>query len=62
MNHPGECVQINVMVVPRRCISNLSLRLFQYIAIDELIRLRFLGPYKEQSTFSYADFLKKAVI
>ena len=61
MTHPGERVQIDVKVVPRRCIADPSLRLFQYTAIDEFTRLRFLGPYEEQSTFSSADFLKKAV-
>ena len=61
MTHPGERVQIDVKVVPRRCIADPSLRLFQYTAIDEFTRLRFLGPYEEQSTFSSADFLKRAV-
>ena len=61
MTHPGERVQIDVKVVPRRCIADPSLRLFQYTAIDEFSRLRFLGAYDEQSTFSSADFLKKAV-
>ena len=60
MTHPGERVQIHVKVVPRGCIADPSLRLFQYTAIDEFTRLRFLGPYEEQSTFSSADFLKKA--
>lgn len=61
MTHPGERIQIDVKVVPRRCISDPELRLFQYTAIDEYSRLRFLGAYPEQSTYSSADFLKKAV-
>ena len=61
MTHPGERIQIDVKVVPRRCIADSSLRLFQYTAIDELSRLRFLGAYEEQSTFSSADFLRKTV-
>jgi transposase InsO family protein len=61
MTHPGERVQIDVKVVPRRCIADPSLRLYQYTAIDEFTRLRYLGAYEEQSTFSSADFLKKAV-
>ena len=59
MTHPGERVQIDVKVVPRRCIADPELRLFQYTAIDELTRLRFLAAYPEQSTYSSADFLRK---
>lgn len=33
--------------------------LFQYTAIDEFTRLRFLAAYPEQSTYSSADFLRK---
>ena len=61
MTYPGERVQVDVKVVPRGCIANPELRLFQYTAIDEYSRLRFLGAYPEQSTYSSADFLKKAV-
>lgn len=48
-------------VVPRRCITDSELRLFQYTAIDEFSRLRFLAAYLEQSTYSSADFLKRLV-
>ena len=34
-------------------------RLYQYTAIDEYTRLRYLGAYPEQSTYSSADFLEK---
>ena len=61
MTHPGERVQIDVKVVPRKCIADPELRLFQYTAIDEFTRLRFLAAYPEQSTYSSADFLKKVV-
>ena len=59
MTHPGERVQVDVKVVPRSCIADQELRLFQYTAIDEFTRLRFLAAYPEQSTYSSADFLKK---
>ena len=61
MQYPGQRVQIDVKVVPKACISDPELRLFQYTAIDEYSRLRFLGAYNEQSTYSSADFLHKAV-
>ena len=60
MQYPGQRVQIDVKVVPRGCIADPGLRLFQYTAIDEFSRLRFLAAYNEQSTFSSADFLRKA--
>ena len=60
MTYAGQRVQIDVKVVPRRCITDPELRLYQYTAIDEYTRLRYLGAYEEQSTYSSADFLKKA--
>ena len=59
MTYPGQRVQVDVKVVPRRCITDPELRLYQYTAIDEFTRLRFLAAYPEQSTYSSADFLKK---
>ena len=54
MTYPGERIQVDVKVVPRYCISDPELRLFQYTAIDE-----FMAAYPEQSTYSSADFLRK---
>jgi len=62
MTRPGERVQIDVKVVPRSCLANTTERLFQYTAIDEYSRLRFLGAYSEQSTYSSADFLRNAAV
>ena len=59
MTYPGQRIQMDVKVVPRHCIADPELRLFQYTAIDEFTRLRFLAAYPEQSTYSSADFLKK---
>ncbi len=61
MTYPGQRVQVDVKVVPSRCITDPELRLYQYTAIDEFTRLRFLAAYPEQSTYSSADFLKKLV-
>ena len=52
MTYPGQRIQVDVKVVPRRCITDPELRLFQYTAIDEFTRLRFLAAYPEQSTYS----------
>lgn len=59
MQYPGQRVQVEVKVVPRSCIADPQLRLFQYTAIDEYSRLRFLWAYEEQSTYSSADFLRR---
>ena len=59
MTYPGQRVQIDVKVVPRSCCP-AGQRFFQYTAIDEFSRLRYLAAYDEQSTYSSADFLKKA--
>lgn len=61
MQYPGQRIQIDVKVVPRCCIADPTLQLFQYTAIDEFSRIRFLGAYPEHSTYSSADFLKKVV-
>ena len=61
MTHPGERVQIDVKVVPRKCITDPDLRLFQYTAIDEYTRYRILGAYPEQTTYSSYLFLLKVV-
>ena len=61
MTCPGQRIQVDVKVVPRRCITDPELRLLQYTAIDEFFRLRFLAAYPEQSTYSSADFLKRLV-
>ena len=40
MQYPGQRVQIDVKVVPRTCISDPQLKLYQYTAIDEYSRYR----------------------
>ena len=49
MTYPGQRVQVDVKVVPRACVADPELRLFQYTAIDEFTRLRFLAAYPEAS-------------
>ena len=61
MKYPGQRVQIDVKVVPRSCIANPELKLYQYTAIDEYSRYRILGAYPEQSTYSSAHFLRHVV-
>lgn len=61
MQYPGQRIQIDVKVVPRRCIADPEIKLYQYTAIDEYSRYRVLGAYPEQSTYSSTDFLRKVV-
>lgn len=61
MTHPDERVQVDVKVVPRCCLADPTMKLYQYTAIDEFTRLRFLYGYEEQSTYSSADFAKRLV-
>ena len=61
MTYPGERVQIDVKYVPMGCLANKEQKLYQYTAIDEFSRLRFVYGYEEHSTYSSADFLMRAV-
>ena len=61
MQFPGQHIQINVEVVPRRCIAHSQLRPYQYTAIDAYSLYRVLGAYEEQIVFASADFLGKIV-
>jgi hypothetical protein len=60
MQRAGQRIQIDVKVVPDKCRVGDAPKLYQYTAIDEYTRLRYLGAYEEQSTYSSANFLKKA--
>jgi len=61
MTYPGECIQTDVKFVPAGCLVNKEQKLYQYTAIDEFSRLRFVYGYEEHSTYSSADFLIRAV-
>lgn len=63
MTFPGERVQIDVKFVPKSCCANLlpGERFYQYTAIDEFSRLRFMMGFKEHSSYSSAIFLEAAV-
>lgn len=63
MTFPGERIQIDVKYVPANCrIGEIeNIKLYQYTAIDEFSRLRFLAGFQEQNTYSSAVFLTMAV-
>ena len=63
MTFPGEKLQIDVKVVPKSCYTHISdkIKLYQYTAIDEFSRLRYLEGFREQSTYSSTVFLEHIV-
>ena len=65
MLYPGQRVQVDVKVVPLACIvpnaDGLQERFYQYTAIDEYSRFRFIMAFKEQSTYSSVQFLNALI-
>ena len=55
--------QMDVKFVPKDCyVGNNDDKFYQYTVIDEASRERFIYPYKEHSTFSTIDFVKRAIV
>lgn len=54
--------QMDVKYVPTACYSGTDgEKFYQYTVIDEASRQRFIYPYREQSSYSTVDFIKKAI-
>ena len=62
MQYPGQRVQIDVKYVPDACIVGDAKaegrKFYQYTAIDEYSRFRYLEAFEEHSTYSSAVFLE----
>ena len=60
MQYPGQRVQIDVKFVPAACIVGEAkgLSFYQYTAIDEYSRFRYLEAFEEHSSYSSAVFLE----
>ena len=57
MTYPGQRVQINVKHVPRACqVHPGDRKYYQYTAIDEYSRLRYLEAFEEVDTYSSQIF------
>jgi transposase InsO family protein len=65
MTRPGERVQVDVKVVPKSCIEGGALvrgdGWFQYTAIDEYSRFRYVEGFEEQNGSASAQFLDHLV-
>ena len=59
MYYPGQRVQIDVKHVPSACIVGCEgEKYYQYTAIDEFSRFRYLEAFPEANTFTSAQFLE----
>ena len=55
--------QMDVKVIPKDCyVGQMPDKFYQYTVIDEVSRERFIYPYKEQSSYSTIDFIKRAIV
>lgn len=63
MLYPGQRVQIDVKVVPTACIVGdaQGQKFYQYTAIDEYSRFRYLEAFQEQSSYSSAVFVEHLI-
>lgn len=54
--------QLDVKYVPKACyVGTDGEKFYQYTAIEEASRKRFIYAYKEQSSYSSVDFFKRAI-
>lgn len=60
MQYPGQRVQIDVKFVPEACIVGdaKGQKFYQYTAIDEYSRFRYLEAFDEHSTYTSTVFLE----
>ena len=66
MYHTPEALgikwQMDVKYVPSACyVGQMPDKFYQYTMIDEASRERFIYPYREQSSYSTIDFVKRAI-
>ena len=64
MDYPGQRIQVDVKFVPSACLQNsqvIGKQFFQYTAIDEYSRWRFVEAFEEHSTYSSAQFVDHLV-
>lgn len=63
MQYPGQRIQIDVKFVPSACLASQAegQHFYQYTAIDEYSRWRFVEAFEEHSSYSSALFLEHLV-
>ena len=63
MQYPGQRIQIDVKFVPSACLVGdaAGQKFYQYTAIDEYSRFRYLEAFEEHSTYSSSEFVKHLI-
>ena len=65
MTYPGERIQIDVKYVPTNCLTKelqeMGEKYYQYTAIDEYSRLRYIWFSKEQTTYASKEFIRRVI-
>ncbi len=63
MQYPGQRVQIDVKFVPAVCLVNEAKgqKFYQYTAIDEYSRWRYVEAFEEHNTYTSAVFLEHLI-
>lgn len=65
MQYPGQRIQVDVKTVPASCIAGdakiLGERFYQFTAIDEFSRFRYLAAFKDESSYSASLFVRQLV-
>ena len=63
IHYPGQRVQVDVKFVPAICLVNEAKgqKFYQYTAIDEYSRWRFVEAFEEHSSYSSAQFLEHLI-
>lgn len=65
MKYPGERIQIDVKYVPTNCLTKelqeKGEKYYQYTAIDEYSRLRYIWFSKEQTTYASKEFIRRVI-
>lgn len=60
MDYPVQRIQIDVKFVPSACLKNskvIDKNFFQYTAIDEFSRWRFVETFEDYNTYSSAMYM-----
>lgn len=63
MSYPGQRIQIDVKYVPAACLVGEAKgqKFYQYTAIDEFSRWRYVEAFEEHSTYSSMVFLQHLI-
>lgn len=65
MLYPGQRVQVDVKEVPAVCIAGdakiMGEKFYQFTAIDEYSRFRYLAAFKDESSYSASEFVKQLI-